>query len=418
MGKTTLSIKVSKKNSVILAFFLTLFSVGCAKTKITEILPATGGGGGGGGLVLTSGVNLKKLAVGELKGFALTTSNVAQAWGDNYENNNGSFAQLGLGIVGAGTRTSPQTLDAATTYISLTSGETGSCGLTNTNKVKCWGVYNGDGTGTEAVSPVLINDGGSATYIDVDFGAYHGCAVQTSGVVTCWGDGYDGKLGNGDGSGGQQDSPVVADAGTNYVRVSAGRNHTCGITTAGLMRCWGDNGSGQIGDGTTATPRLAAITVDGTNTYSFVSVGDDSNCAITTAGVLKCWGDNGYGQLGDNSNVSKSSPTIIDTGTTYSKVSVGGVYYMHTCAVTTSGVLKCWGDNGSGQLGNGSTTSSSVPIIIDSGVSYKDVSVNFDHSCGVTTAGVLKCWGSNGSGQLGLGNTTSQNVPTAVGSGY
>ncbi|MBC7465979.1 MAG: hypothetical protein H7256_08295 [Bdellovibrio sp.] len=393
---------------------------GCTQTKTTSTPAATGGSGGtgGGGTTTPASVNQQKLAVGESKAFAINSSNISKAWGGNYENNNGSDGQLGLGVSGGATYTTPQLLDSGTTYLSISSGETLTCGLTSSQKIKCWGLFLGDGSGLLGNAPVFINDGGSSTYIDISAGSYHGCAVKSSGVASCWGDGWEGKLGNLDGSGTQQDSPVVADVGTSYSRISAGRNHSCGITTAGLIRCWGTNSAGQLGDGTTTSPRVAPVSIDGSVTYSSISAGEDTTCAITTAGVLKCWGSNGSGQLGDGTATDRSSPTIIDAGTTYSKVSVGGTYSYHTCAVTTTGVLKCWGENGSGQLGNGTTTTSSSPVLVDSGVSYKTVSAYYSHSCGITTGGVLKCWGSNGSGELGIGNTTQQNSPTVVGSGY
>lgn len=422
MSKAALIKKIrSNQLTSLAAICISLTLAGCSAKKTSIFfLSDLGSDKGGGGAVLAPPptLNSNTLAVGESKTLAITQLNISQVWGNNYESSNGSFGQLGLGIIGWGTRTTPQVLDAGTTYISVTSGETGSCALTSAKRIKCWGTFAGDGSGAEAASPVYLNDGGSASYIDVDFGAYHGCAVQSSGVATCWGDGWEGKLGNGDLSGGWQDSPIVADAGTSYARIATGRNHTCGITTAGLIRCWGTNSSAQLGDGTVVSPRLAPVNVDETEKYDSIAVGDDSSCAITASGVLKCWGDNGSGQLGDNSTARKMSPTIIDPGIAYAKVAMSDVYFFHTCGITTAGVLKCWGDNSTGQLGNGTTTRSLIPIVVDSGVSYKNVSVYYGQTCAVTTAGILKCWGNNGSGQLGLGNTTQQNLPAVVGSGY
>lgn len=361
----------------------------------------------------------KKVAVGTSKASVINTSGVGLSWGSNYESINGTGGQLGIGLNTNVTRTTPQTLDdVGTTYLSIVSGETQACGITNSQIVKCWGAYVGDGSGAEKYSPTPINDGGASTYLDISSGSYHVCAINSAGVMSCWGDGWEGKLGNGDGGGATQNSPVVADTGTTYKRVAAGRNHTCGITSANAVKCWGDNTAGQLGDTTTTSPRLSAVTADPGVSYSEIFAGEDTTCGITTAGVLKCWGANNNGQLGDGTTTPRSSPTVVDIGTTYSKVALGITFHLHTCAITTAGVLKCWGSNTSGQLGNGSTTQSLSPVVIDTGISYREVSAGYEATCGITVGGSLNCWGNNSLGQLGIGNTTQQTSPALVGSGY
>jgi alpha-tubulin suppressor-like RCC1 family protein len=350
----------------------------------------------------------KKIAVGTDKVFSINTSGVAKCWGSNYDAINGVYGQLGLGLSTNTTFNSPQSLDAGINYLSIVSGEILSCGITTGKRVRCWGDGVGDGSGAAKNSPVYINDGGTDTYNDISSGSYHTCAISSSGVVKCWGDGWDGKLGNADATGAGQASPVTADPGTTYKRIAAGRNHTCGITSSDEIKCWGTNDHGQIGVGTLVTPKLTPQAVDVGVKYKEIFAGEDSNCAITTAGVLKCWGFNSDGQLGDNTIVNKLVPTEIDSGTTYSRVSLAGTYFYHSCGVTTAGVLKCWGNNSAGQLGVNGTTPSRVPVVVDSGTTYREVSVTFRVSCGITTGGVLKCWG-NSSVQVG---------PQVVGSGY
>lgn len=366
-------------------------------------------------------LNAKTVGAGASKGFAINSSGTAKSWGANYEGSNGTYGQLGQGLSTNTNVTTPQSLnDAGTTYLSIVSGEVGACGITSARTVKCWGDNVGDGNGTVVYSPTLINDGTTA-YSDIAAGSYHNCGITSAGVLKCWGDGWDGKLGNGDATGTGQSSPVIADSGTTYKRVAAGRNHTCGITTAGAVKCWGTNSSGQLGDTTTTSPRLTPVTVDSGVTYSEIAAGENTTCGITTAGVLKCWGSNGSGQVGDNSNTARSTPTVIDSGVTYSKVSVGGSDGYHTCGITTAGVLKCWGANGSGQLGIGNTTPSLVPVTVDSGVTYTQVASGASMTCALATGGSLKCWGANGSGQLGIGTTTNvvgNRSPVLVGTGY
>lgn len=323
---------------------------------------------------------------------------------------------LGIGIGGSATRNTPQTLDdPGQTYLSIAAGEWVACGLTSSRAIRCWGTWVGDGTSTQRNSPTVVGD--SSSFVDLAVGSYHACGVTDGGVMKCWGDGWDGKLGNGDGTGATQYSPVTADSGTLFRRVAAGRNHTCGITTAGALRCWGTNSAGQLGDGTTAGPRLSAVEIDPGVTYSWIAAGEDNTCGVTSAGVLKCWGANGSGQVGDGTTVTKNSPTVVDSGVSYAKVSVATSGY-HACAVTSAGVLKCWGNNGSGRLGKGDTVSSSVPVVIDAGTAYGEIAAGGGHTCAITTGGELKCWGANGDGRLGIGNTTGQTLPALVGSGY
>lgn len=369
----------------------------------------------------TLAVNRKSVGMGEGKSFAIDASGNAKSWGANIDAVNGSNGQLGQNISANVSISTPTALSGTSTYVAIVGGELLGCGLTSDYHVKCWGDLTGDGTGATKYAPALIDDGGTSTYVDIATGSYHGCAVSTAGVLKCWGDGWDGKLGNGDATGATQNSPVTADPGTTYKRVAAGRNHTCGITTSGALKCWGTNGAGQIGDTTTTSPRTTPVTIDVGTTYKEIAAGEDTTCGITTAGVLKCWGSNGDGQIGDNSQTDRPTPTVVDSGTTYTKVSVGGTYNIHTCAITTAGVLKCWGDNSAGQLGIGSTTRALTPTTVESGTTYREVAAFWTSSCGITTAGVLKCWGANGSGQLGLGNTNNvvaNRSPQTVGSGY
>ncbi|MDX9732074.1 MAG: hypothetical protein RBT63_09915, partial [Bdellovibrionales bacterium] len=166
--------------------------------------------------------------------------------------------------------------------------------------------------------------------------------------------------------------------------------------------------------------RLVKDSGAGDVVYKTVSVGGglyDSNghvCAITKDDKLRCWGSNGSGQLGDSTQTRRLRPIPIDTSANYLKISTGGDF---TCGIVTGNKLKCWGGNSSGQLGNGVSGIGAYqlqPVPIDATESYLEVGTGRAHGCGITTGYKLKCWGSNAYGQVGDGTTDDRTVPTPI----
>lgn len=274
-------------------------------------------------------------------------------------------------------------------------------GITLTGVLMSWGdnVFGKMGTGSDggaSFTPQVVDPSIRYKYMESQY--RHSCAITTTNVLKCWGYNSDGELG--DGTTAPKNSPTTIDSGVNYKTVAAGAYHTCGITTGNILKCWGLNDDYQLGDGTNGQ-KLSPVTVDGGTTYASASAGLTHTCAITMAGALRCWGNDSFGQIGDGGlSTSRSTPYTIDSGTSYAMVAAGD---NSTCAITTTGVLKCWGENSSGQLGDNSTTTRTTPVIIDSGVSYSSVTNAGTHTCGITSARVMKCWGLNDYGQLGIG---------------
>jgi alpha-tubulin suppressor-like RCC1 family protein len=167
---------------------------------------------------------------------------------------------------------------------------------------------------------------------------------------------------------------------------------------------------GQLGDGTT-TDRSLPVLVAGGVSFAAVSTGFRHTCAVTDAGAAYCWGLNSSaGQLGDGTETDRSSPVLVAGGLEVAAVSAGD---FHTCGVTAAGAAYCWGANGDGQLGDGTTTSRSTPVRVVGDVSFATMSAGGFHTCGATAAGAAYCWGGN-VGQLGDGTTTSQSGPVRV----
>jgi alpha-tubulin suppressor-like RCC1 family protein len=246
---------------------------------------------------------------------------------------------------------------------------------------------------------------GSTSYATAIAGNQTTCGITTTGVLKCWGNNSNGQIG--DYTTTNKLLPTIIDFGTLYSLVSPGNLFTCGITTGGVAKCWGDNSSGQLGDGTT-TERHRPNYVNDSDTYSTVSTGKGhSTCGVTSAGTLKCWGQNTQGQLGDSTTTGRKAPTTINPpNTLYASVAEGSDY---ACAITTSGALNCWGNYDHSQI-----NSSSSPVAVDASNPYNYITGGGSHICGITQAGIYTCWGLNTYGQLGDSTNQDSNSPISL----
>lgn len=230
----------------------------------------------------------------------------------------------------------------------------------------------------------------------------HRCAITRAGGLLCWGRNGRGQLGDGT----TRDRAVPGAVGgltTGVIAVITGEGHTCALTAGGGVKCWGDNTDGQLGDGTTV-PRLTPVDVSGlTSGVIALSAGRWHSCALLSTGAARCWGRNIEGALGDGTTTSRSSP--VDVAGLTSGVAQIAAGTWHTCAVTTGGAVKCWGLNYDGQLGDGTTTWHRLtPVdVVGLGSGVASVALGASHTCALSTAGGVRCWGADHSGQLGQG---------------
>jgi RHS repeat-associated protein len=297
----------------------------------------------------------------------------------------------------------------------IATGDNFTCALTSTGAVQCWGSnvsgQLGNGTTIDSSTPVAVS-GLSSGVMAVAAGGYHTCAMTNTGTVKCWGNNYFGQLGNGTTI--NSTTPVTVSGLTSgMIAVAAGALHTCALTNTGAVKCWGYNNRGQLGNGTTIDSSTPVVVSGLTSGVIAVTAGGYHTCALINTGAVKCWGYNVYGQLGNGATINSSTPVAV-SGLTSGVIAIEtGI--LHTCALTSTGAVKCWGYNYSGQLGNGTKNNSSIPVEVSGLVSgVMAIATGVSHTCALTNTGAVKCWGLNNYGQLGDGTYYNSSTPIVV----
>src|SRR6266566_7361115 len=360
-------------------------------------------------VVVSTGAALTAVSTGGFHACGVDGSHKVYCWGSNSRGELGDGTTMGPQQCSGGQAPCSTTPAAITgvgidTFVTVSAGMFSSCAVSFAGTAFCWGdnqlgeLGNGSTTSSPTPTPVVSPQGVSFVSVSLTNtfagdSTWHTCALASDGSAYCWGDDAFGELGSGTSQnqtcvnsgvvGPCSTIPIAVAGGISFRAISSGGDFTCGVDGLGSVYCWGANGVGQLGNGTTTGPQQC--------------VGN------STSGPAAC--------------SPTPTPVLIPAGDTVVAVTAGGA---HACALTTMGLVFCWGANFAGQLGNGTTTSTATPTLVSvpAGTSFTLVSAGGYHTCGIanttTTPNTAYCWGANGSGQLGNGTTVDQLTPVAV----
>lgn len=413
-----------------------------------------------------SGKEIAAVSAGEGYTCALDTEGSVYCWGEGIDSEVYSPLKVDLGDIEA---------------VSINVKGKNACVLDSLNKIFCWGRnfrgQLGDGTENDSSTPVEVNMSGALkdkTITSVGTGSNFTCAIDNAGDVYCWGANTNGQCGNGiydilfdKGSAvkvvkesalngkkaalmnlGGKTANVTDSEGKVYTwgdfklipfafdsegilkdkvlsSMSSGDYHTCAIDKTNIVYCWGNNGNGQLGNNSTVesyTPVAVDLTgVLKDKTIKLISAGGAHTCVIDSDGIIYCWGSNKYGQLGNGETADSLVPVEVDmTGVLKGKI-IKSIQSgrVHTCVLDSEGLVYCWGGNSKEQLGDKTAVDSAVPVKVDTSIALKGkkivlLSAGGYHNCAVDDKSIVYCWGSNDLGQLGTGYETAHDTPSKV----
>jgi alpha-tubulin suppressor-like RCC1 family protein len=357
------------------------------------------------------------ITAGPANSCALGADGKVRCWGHD------NTGQLGDG--GSNTDTSSPSTPVALGQVAvgITAGNTHVCALLADASVRCWGY---DGSGALGDGPPMADTSSPSSAVALGQGAraiaaedFDTCALLADGTVRCWGDDAQGALGDGPPIATTTSPSTAVALGQRARAIAGGFASACALLDDASVRCWGYDFNGQLGDGlpkaNTDAPSTPVALGQGTRA---IAAGTYHVCALLADGSVRCWGDDTTGQLGDGLPLAgTASPAApVSLGQAATAITAGGG---HTCALLADGSVRCWGDDTTGQLGDGppyaSTNTPSTPVAL--GQPARAITAGYNHTCALLVDATLRCWGSDNLGQLGNGlpNAPADAPASAVG---
>ena len=364
----------------------------------------------------TSCQAVTQLSADNLHACVRLSDGTVRCWGDN------QAAQLGQPA--PTDSTVPLEVPGLADVVAVDAGSFITCVVLGDGTGRCWGGGTGGqlghGTAEMSVTPVPVS--GLSTIVRISAGYWQACALLADGTASCWGANQYGQVG--DGTIEMRLTPVAVSGLTGVVDIGTGAYHTCALLDSGVVKCWGYNEQGQLGDGIAEHAdecnnkdcSMLPVTVAGITNAVALAVGGDHACALLDDGTLKCWGDNGQGQLGIDPMTLIESPSPVAPSSS-SISNLRGVFAgsSETCVLWYNDSVRCWGENSDGQFGDGTTTDSHQPHQPTGLGNVEHVAVGSRHACALPkTHDTVWCWGDNADGQLGDGTVVDSLAPVEL----
>lgn len=334
-------------------------------------------------LPFDASIRFEAIDAGGVHSCGLRVGGEMLCWGDN------ATGRLGTGDPWRSTLPAP--VAGERRWASISAGSPATCALTTEGAAWCWGQVEVD---RFVATPEEVGGGHVFARIVTN---WHTCALTAAGSAYCWGSNESHQLGAGtDEYSIAEPLPVVG--GHVFTAISPGMAHTCAVDTDGVAWCWGNNPSGELGDGET-TPRGQPEPVLTEQRFVDIGAGNDHSCALTGNGEVWCWGSNAELQLGRSDVDGSTIPVKVSGVRRFTKLSVGAAA---NCGIEVGGGLYCWGRNTNGLLGNGTQENSAAPVRVQGSMLFEDVDAGGWHTCGRTADGDGYCWGDPSNGAIGI----------------
>ena len=339
---------------------------------------------------------LDTVTLGGEGGCVLTVSGTVACFG------NGSEGEIGNGTIDVETFLPVAVFENAT---QVTSGDEHTCAIDGAGDVFCWGDNANTQMGplstppTDVSTPLQVT--GLASIVEVEAGDDHNCAIDDTGTVWCWGDNDNRQLGRGGTNSTDDPTPAAVSLPLPAIDLGLGQNHSCAVLNDNTVRCWGDDDSGQLGDGTLGTDSGDPVTVITLSNIVDVDAGRDTTCALDDVGAVFCWGNNNDGEVGDGTTNDIATPQPIALAAAADAISLGSNF---SCALLATDDVYCWGDGSDFQLGYGNLIDQSSPVqVVDMPAGdIVDIEAGARGMCAVFATNERYCWGYSEEGQLGM----------------